>query len=84
MKLSNIAKQVVSEADDAMTDFKRRLIKHDWYYAMSDSSWVFDKGRREEQDLIQMAKDLGPEAIKLYKSQFTKHFPKANPDISFQ
>ena len=37
-------------------EFYDKCKAHDWYFAMSDDSRVYDKGRKERDELIALAK----------------------------
>jgi hypothetical protein len=43
--------------------YKKRLEKHDWHYAFSDDSRVYDRGRKEQMELQAIAKELDPDLV---------------------
>jgi hypothetical protein len=49
-----------------LEQFEKELKVHDWYYQMSDSIKVWDKGTNNELRLKKLARDLGQEYIDLF------------------
>jgi len=54
-------------------EYKKRLDKHDWYYAMSDDPRWFDEGSKEEEELKLLA-SRNPEFKTEYDNMITKLF----------
>jgi hypothetical protein len=84
MKRSEL-KQLIREEISSMTNlekFEKLLKSHDWYYMMSDSIDVYNKGDEEEEEIRDMAvklKDV-PGAKELWdKYAKPKPYTKGNP-----
>jgi len=49
-----------------LEDFQSKLESFDWHYPMTDDPRVYWNGERSEQELKDIAKRLGPDAITMY------------------
>lgn len=54
-----------------LKDFKKRLAKHDWHYAQSDDSKVYERGLAEEKALKSMT-----QGKKTYNNAYNSYFKK--------
>ena len=52
-------------------EFKQRLTKHDWHYAQSHDSRVYERGLAEEKALLSMT-----QGKITYKNAYNSHFKK--------
>ena len=55
-----------------LTEFYDQLEKFDWYYANSDDHSVWRRGETRWQEIVQTAKDNGPEFLNLLH-EYGKH-----------
>lgn len=54
------------DAEKLIEQFEQKLKTHDWYYMMSDSMKVFEKGENNDKELRRLANESGQEFIDLY------------------
>lgn len=60
-----------------LREYKRRLNKHDWHYAMSDDSRWYDAGLAEENELKRLA-ETKPTFAKAFKEKKDSLFKKVS------
>lgn len=60
-----------------ISEFKKLLEKHDWYYFMSDSPTVFDRGFRQLSVILEQC-EKNPVFDKLYKEKKESIFNNKN------
>lgn len=57
-----------------LDEYKQQLEKHDWFYAFSDSHYVWQKGMMREKQLMHIAETQGNEFKKAFNEAHAKRF----------
>lgn len=64
-----------------LKEYKEKLNKHDWYYAMSDDPRIYDTGLAEENELKRLAENK-PSFMKAFKNKEDSLFNKLKQKAS--
>lgn len=66
----------------SLEDLTDRLNQHDWDYRNIDDQRAYEAGKKEENELMSLAKSLGQEGIDAFNTVRSKHYPSVSP-LSF-
>lgn len=61
-----------------LQDYYDLLEQHDWYYIFSDDHKVYEKGKSNQDKLVDLAEENGPKFKELYKA-FGDHYFSGKP-----
>jgi hypothetical protein len=66
----------------SLEDLTDRLNQHDWDYRNIEDPNAYEAGKKEENELMSLAKSLGQEGIDAFNTARSKHYPSVSP-LSF-
>ena len=66
----------------SLEDLTDRLSQHDWDYRNIEDQRAYEAGKKEENELMSLAKSLGQEGIDAFNTARSKHYPSVSP-LSF-